>query len=249
MWETPKTPLDAGFRDLQTRPLVTVHFALTIDGKVSTVGHTPAQFTSARDKRRLLEVRSKNDAVLVARGTLEKDRMSLGLPDQALRQERLRCGASEEPLRVIVSGSGEISSGLPIFKNPGAPIVLYTTSKIADSKRTELEPKVAIHEAGQERIDLNYVVSHLFSHYHVRTVVCEGGPSLVRSLADVDLIDRMILTIAAKLFGGRLAPTMTGPPGDFLPANRRFRLVNNEISDNEFYLTYEHDACTPRTRL
>ncbi len=175
--------------------------------------------------------------------------MSLGLPDQALRQERSRCGASEEPLRVIVSGSGEISSDLPIFKNPGAPIVLYTTSKIADSKRTELESKVTIHEAGPERIDLNYVVSHLFSHYHVRTVVCEGGPSLVRSLAEVDLIDRLILTIAAKLFGGRLAPTMTGPPGDFLPTSRRFRLVNNEIGDNEFYLTYEHDACTPRTRL
>src|SRR5260370_14648677 len=182
MWETPKTARDNGFRDLQTRSLVTVHFALTIDGKVSTVGHTPAQFTSARDKRRLLEVRSKNDAVLVARGTLEKDRMSLGLPDQALRQERSRCGASEEPLRVIVSGSGEISSNLPIFKNPGSPIVLYTTSKIADSKRTELEPQGPIHDAAQERIDLNYAVSHLFSHYHVRTVAWEGGPSLVRSL-------------------------------------------------------------------
>jgi riboflavin biosynthesis pyrimidine reductase len=59
----------------------------------------------------------------------------------------------------------------------------------------------------------------------------------------------MILTIAAKLFGGRLAPTMTGPPGDFLPASRRFRLVNNEIGDNEFYLIYEHEACTQRTRL
>src|SRR5260221_464093 len=99
MWETPKTPLDTGLRDLQSRPLVTVHFALTIDGKVSTVGHTPAQFTSARDKQRLLEVRSKKDAILVARGTLEKNPMSLGLPDHALRQQQLPSGASEEPLR------------------------------------------------------------------------------------------------------------------------------------------------------
>src|SRR5260370_14068256 len=76
MWETPKTPLDTGLRDLQTRSLVTVHFALTIDGKVSTVGHTPAQFTSARDKRRLLEVRSKNDPILVPRAPFEKGRLS-----------------------------------------------------------------------------------------------------------------------------------------------------------------------------
>ena len=249
MWETPEALLDTGPRDLQSRPLVTVHFALTIDGKVSTIGHTPAQFTSAHDKRRLLEVRSRNDAILVARGTLEKDRMSLGLPDQDLRNERLRRGSSEEPLRVVISGSGEISSDLPIFKSRGAPIVLYTTSKIAAPRRADLETKAAIHEAGKDRLDLNYVLSHLFSRYRVHTLVCEGGPSLIRSLAYLDLIDRMILTIAAKLFGGRLAPTMTGLPGDFLPASRRFQLVNSEIGDNEFYLTYEHEACTQRTRL
>ena len=235
--------------DLPTRPLVTVHFAVTVDGKVSTAGRTPAQFTSSRDKRRLLEVRSQHDAILVAKGTLEKDRMSLGLPDQDLRDERLRRGASAEPLRVIISASGEISSDLPIFKSSGAPIVLYTTSRIAASKRIELESKVLIYEAGKDHVDLAYLLNHLFSHYQVRTLVCEGGPTLVRSLAEIDVIDRIILTIAAKLFGGSLAPTMTGSPGDFLPASRRFRLVNTEIGDNESYLTYEHETCTKRTRL
>jgi 5-amino-6-(5-phosphoribosylamino)uracil reductase/2,5-diamino-6-(ribosylamino)-4(3H)-pyrimidinone 5'-phosphate reductase len=186
---------------------------------------------------------------MVAKGTLQTDRMSLGLPDQMLRNERLRRGASEEPLRVVVSATGDIGLDLPIFQNPGAPIVLYTTTRIPTSKRTELEPKVAIYEAGKDQVDLLYVMSHLFSRYQVRTVVCEGGPTLVRSLAKVDLIDRIVLTIAAKLFGGRLAPTLTGLPGDFLSASRHFRLVNNEIGDNEFYLTYEHEACTRRTLL
>jgi riboflavin-specific deaminase-like protein len=245
----PRTPLDSGRQDSQIRPRITVHFAVTLDGKVSTPGHTPAQFTSARDKRRLLQVRSENDAVMVARGTLETDRMALGLPDQSLRNERLRHGKSEEPLRVIVSASGQISLDLPIFQNQGAPIVLYTTSKIPAPKRAELKHRVTIHEAGQEQVDLPYLMSHLFSHYQVRTVVCEGGPTLVKSLAEVDLIDRIILTVAAKLFGGRLAPSLTGLPGDFLPGSRHFRLVNYEIGDNEFYLTYEHEACTWRTRL
>ena len=83
----------------------------------------------------------------------------------------------------------------------------------------------------------------------MRTLVCEGGPTLVRSLAEIDVIDRIILTVAAKLFGGSLAPTLTGLPGDFLPASRRFQLVNTEIGDNEFYLIYEHETCTKRTRL
>jgi 2,5-diamino-6-(ribosylamino)-4(3H)-pyrimidinone 5'-phosphate reductase len=249
MSETPKTPLNSAAEDSQTRPRVTVHFAVTLDGKVSTPHHTPAQFTSANDKQRLLQVRSENDAVMVAKGTLQTDRMSLGLPDQALRNERSRRGVSEEPLRVIVSATGDIGLDLPIFQNPGAPIVLYTTSRISSSKRTELEAKLAIYEAGQDQVNLGYVMRHLFSCYQVHTVVCEGGPTLVRSLAQVDLIDRIVLTVAAKLFGGRLAPTLTGLPGDFLPATRHFQLVNNEIGDNEFYLTYEHEACTRRTLL
>src|SRR5215469_13808842 len=249
MPETPRTQLNCAPQDWQTRPRVTVHFAITLDSKVSTRNHTPAQFTSASDKNRLLQVRSENDAVMVAKGTLQTDRMSLGLPDQALRNQRSRRGASEEPLRVIVSASGDIGVDLPIFQNPGAPIVLYTTSRIPNSKRTELEAKVAIYEAGRDQVDLLYVMNHLFSHYQVRTVVCEGGPTLVRSLAEVNLIDRIVLTVAAKLFGGRLAPTLTGLPGDFLPASRHFQLVNTEIGDNEFYLTYEHEACTRRTLL
>lgn len=249
MQETPRTPLDARPVDLEPRPRVTVHFAVTLDGKVSTAGYTPARFTSANDKKRLLQVRSENDAAMVAKGTLETDRMSLGIPDRALRNERLRRGASEEPLRVIVSANGDIRLDLPIFQYPGAPIVLYTTSKIAGPKRAELEAKVAIYETGKEKVDLHYVMSHLFSRYQVRAVVCEGGPTLVRSLAEVDLIDRIALTVAAKLFGGKLAPTLTGLPGDFLPVSRQFKLVNNEIGDNEFYLTYEHEACTRRTLL
>jgi 2,5-diamino-6-(ribosylamino)-4(3H)-pyrimidinone 5'-phosphate reductase len=249
MPEIPRTPLNSAPRDLQTRPRVSVHFAVTLDGKVSTSNHTPAQFTSAEDKTRLLQVRSENDAVMVAKGTLQADRMSLGLPDPVLRNDRSRRGLSEEPLRVIISASGEIALDLPIFKKPGAPIVLYTTSRIPGSKRTDLGAKLAIYEAGKEHVDLNYVMRHLFSHYQVRTVVCEGGPTLVRSLAEGDLIDRIVLTVAAKLFGGRLAPTLTGLPGDFLPASRHFQLVNIEIGDNEFYLTYEHEVCTRRTRL
>jgi 2,5-diamino-6-(ribosylamino)-4(3H)-pyrimidinone 5'-phosphate reductase len=241
MPEIPRTPLNNNApQDLQTRPRVSVHFAVTLDGKVSTANHTPAQFTSAEDKRRLLQVRSENDAVMVAKGTLQADRMSLGLPDPVLRNDRSRRGVSEEPLRVIISASGEIAPDLPILQKPGAPIVLYTTSRIPSSKRTDLEAKVAIYEAGKEHVDLNYVMRHLFSHYQVRAVVCEGGPTLVRALAEIDLIDRIALTVAAKLFGGRLAPTLTALPGDFLPASRHFQLVNIEIGDNEFYLTYEH---------
>jgi riboflavin-specific deaminase-like protein len=225
------------------RSWVAAHFAVTADGKISTAAGTSAQFTSPADKVGLLRVRAEHDAVMVARGTLEKDRMVLGVREEALRAGRVRRGQSEEPLRVIISGSGSFSPELPIFRYPGGPIVLYTTVRMPIQERAALAGKLTIQVMGEQEVDLPKVLHHLRTAYQVRKLVCEGGPALVKSLAEHDLIDEIFLTIAAKLFGGSLALTMTGLPGKFLPASRRFRLTDVEKGENEIYLTYRKEAC------
>jgi riboflavin biosynthesis pyrimidine reductase len=75
----------------------------------------------------------------------------------------------------------------------------------------------------------------------VATVHCEGGGELARSLFDLDLVDTIHLTWAGHhLFGGRGAPTITGLPGDFLPASRHFRLDHFEPRPDlgECFLSY-----------
>jgi riboflavin-specific deaminase-like protein len=227
----------------EIRSWVAAHFAVTADGKVSTAAGTSAQFTSPADKVGLLRVRADHDAVMVARGTLEKDRMVLGVRDEALRAGRVRRGLSEEPLRVIISGSGSLSPELPIFRYPGGPIVLYTTVRMPVREQAALEGKLTIQVMGEQKVDLPKVLHHLRTAYQVRKLVCEGGPTLVKSLAENDLIDEIFLTVAAKLFGGSLALTMTGLPGKFLPASRRFRLTDVEKGENEIYLNYQKEAC------
>jgi riboflavin biosynthesis pyrimidine reductase len=96
---------------------------------------------------------------------------------------------------------------------------------------------------GEQEVDLPKVLHHLRTVYQVRKLVCEGGPTLIKSLAEHDLIDKIFLTVAAKLFGGSLALTMTGLPGKFLPASRRFSLTDVDKGENEIYLTYRKEAC------
>jgi 2,5-diamino-6-(ribosylamino)-4(3H)-pyrimidinone 5'-phosphate reductase len=220
------------------RPLVILHFAVTADGKVSTRKHTSARFTSARDKQRLLEVRALADAILVGRGTLETDRMSMDLPDQRLRERRIKEGKSECPLRVILSASGNISMSLSVFEKGDAPIVIYTTERMAPAQRRLLSEHAAVHVSGSDDLDLFWLLWHLYEHYQVRFLVCEGGPTLVKALAQADVIDEIYLTIAAKIFGGLAAPGLTGLPGEFLPASRQFQLIDFDRGENECYLRY-----------
>lgn len=220
------------------RPLVILHFAVTADGKVSTSKRTPARFTSARDKQRLLEVRALADAILVGRGTLETDRMSMDLPDQRLRERRIKEGKSECPLRVILSPSGNISISLSVFEKGNAPIVIYSTERMAPAQRRLLSEHAAVHLSGSNDLDLFWLLWHLYEHYQVRSLVCEGGPTLVKALAQADVIDEIYLTIAAKIFGGLAAPGLTGLPGEFLPASRQFQLIDIDRGENEYYLRY-----------
>jgi len=220
------------------RPLVILHFAVTADGKVSTSKRTSARFTSAHDKQRLLEVRALADAILVGRGTLETDRMSMDLPDQRLRERRIKEGKSECPLRVILSASGNISISLSVFEKGDAPIVIYTTERMAPAQRRLLSEHAAVHVSGSDDLDLFWLLWHLYEHYQVRFLVCEGGPTLVKALAQADVIDEIYLTIAAKIFGGLAAPGLTGLPGEFLPASRQFQLIDFDRGENECYLRY-----------
>jgi riboflavin-specific deaminase-like protein len=224
------------------RPSVILHFAVTADGKVATANYTPALFTSSRDKQRLLDVRALADAVLVGRGTLETDRMSMGLPDQQMRQQRKSEGKSEYPLRVIVTASGNISVALPVFQKGNAPIVIYSTEKMPPSHRLLLSQRADVHLSNSEELDISWALQHLYEHYRVRSLVCEGGPTLAGALAHADLIDEIYLTITAKVFGGSAAPTLTGLPGNFLPSSRPFQLIDADRNDNEYYLRYRRKS-------
>src|SRR5438105_6801395 len=107
------------------RPFITVNFALTWDGKITTRNLTSADFSSRQDKRRLLEIRATGDAVLVGKTTVERENIPLGLPHEALRAERVARGQAPYPMRVIVTNSGRIDPSLKLFQRDFSPILIY----------------------------------------------------------------------------------------------------------------------------
>lgn len=211
---------------------------MTADGKITTRDYSPVDFTSREDKMHLLRQRARADAVLVGHSTLQKDNVRLGLPKGALQDERIARGQAAAPLRVIVSNEGRIDPSLKIFKSEIAPILIFSTTRMPRRSQKVLREKATLHLSESPSLDLRWMLQQLRREYKVRSVACEGGAALFRSMLELDLVDQLNLTIAPYLFGGRDAPTLTGVSKDFLPATVRCTLIDMRVVGEECFLTY-----------
>jgi riboflavin biosynthesis pyrimidine reductase len=209
-----------------TRPWISTNLALSADGKISSSPPRPAGWTSRADHARLLELRGNADAILVGRGTLESDRMTMTVPGKAV-----------QPLRCVVSRNGEMDPGHPVFSKPGGGIHLLVTGEFTG---------VEISGVTMHRGTLAEFLETLGAEYEVARLHCEGGGQLIRELAELDAIDEFHVTLAGHtLFGGLDAVTATGIPADFLPRSLEFRLSHFEprVAEGECFLSYTRGRC------
>jgi len=220
------------------RPRVIANFARSADGKVSTRNFTPSGFTSKSDLRRLLEIRASGDAVMVGRHTLAADAMSMTLRDEDLRESRVAAGLAPEPLRVIISASGNLDPSWKVFTTAGSRRVVFSTHAMPASVQSALTPCADLHLAPSDHLDLGDVLHTLRQQYAVRTLICEGGPTLFRGLVDIGAIDELRVTMAPLVFGGAGAPTLTGVSTEFFPHPVQLTMQSMEVLGEECYLSY-----------
>ncbi len=220
----------------ERRPRVVANFAVTADGKTSTRNFTPSLFTSPADKVRLQEIRAVVDAVLAGRGTVAADTMSMGLSREALRRERVKRGEPPVPLRVLISNAGRLDAGWKVFQYQESTLVVLSTTRMPANVRSRIAPHCDLHLFDAPEVPLRTALALLRKDYGVRSLVCEGGGTLFRSLAVEDLIDELYLTVAPVIFGGKLAPTLTGALGDFLPEPLDFRITSVREENGECFL-------------
>jgi riboflavin-specific deaminase-like protein len=219
------------------RPFVVATFAMTVDGKVTTKNLSPVDFTSREDKLHLFRERASADAVLIGHTSLTRDNVRLGIPAE-LQETRIKRRLSRSPLRVIVSNEGRIDHRLNIFQSDASPIIIFSTKRMPRKYQRALEKKAILHLSNPNHVDLGDMLQTLRNKYKVRTLACEGGPTLFRALLEQGLIDQLNLTIAPYMFGGAKAPTLTGVSRKFLPASVHCSLSDMRTIGEECFLTY-----------
>jgi riboflavin-specific deaminase-like protein len=193
--------LRLGDRARAERPYLALNMVSTLDGKATIEWRTKG-LSSELDRRLFHQLRTQVDAVMVGAGTLRAERYGRIAKSEELRERRVSEGLAREPLAIIVSGRLNLPADLPLLQEPEQEVVIVTRSD------AELRGTAARIEYVRTGDDLPLLMGKLRDERGVRSILCEGGPTLNFHLLAAGLVDELFLTLGAKLSGGAAALTI-----------------------------------------
>ena len=215
------------------RPYLILNFAATLDGRAAIAGRS-GPIGSATDAEMLQRLRTRVDAVMVGAGTMRAERYGRMVSDPQFHAYRERIGLAHDPLGVIVSNRLELPWDAGLFTDGGGRVVIFTASA-EDPPETARPVTVVRHPDG---VELDRALAWLLEERGIRSVLCEGGPTLHGRLREQGLADELFLTIAPKIAGGEEPRILEGA----LPDVHQVELVWLLESDSELFTRYRGRA-------
>jgi riboflavin-specific deaminase-like protein len=198
--------LDLGSRAPEDRPYVAVNMVSTLDGRAATNGNTRG-LGGENDRELFHLLRASADALLVGAGTARIERYAAAVKNDELRAVRERHGLDREQPTVIVSARLVLPSDLPLLQDADSRVIVATA---ADHELEGVAADVRYERTGD---DLPLLLARLRSEHGIRSLLCEGGPTLLSYMLAAGLVDELFLSIAPKIAGGGDEPTIaSGPP-------------------------------------
>ena len=238
---------------LAKRPWVYVNFVASLDGRVSfnlprVVGGGAVSDFNANDQWLMGLLRARADAVMVGDNTLRAEPDHLWTPEYIYPQEsgfadlRRAEGRHKTPLQVIVTLSGEVPVDARIFQVSTPRVLIASTEAGVATAQALLAgcDHVEYLALGRDTVDLDLLLARLSARHAVRTLLCEGGPTLHGSLVGAGLVDEEFITLSPLMIGnsadGPARPGLLEGIG-FTPANApRLRLAGLLRSGDHLFL-------------
>ena len=190
-----------GDRARPERPYLALNMVSSLDGKATLDWRTKGLSTEL-DRQLFHHLRTQADAVMVGAGTLRIERYGRMAKSDELRDKREAEGLASDPLAVVVSARLDLPADLPLLNEPEQRVVIATGS---DAELPDLGPQVEYARVGD---DLPLLMARLREDHGIRSILCEGGPTLNSHLLAAGLVDELFLTLNPKLIGGAAALTI-----------------------------------------
>jgi len=189
-------------------PFVTAKFAMSLDGKIATRKGDSRWISGEESRGYLHTLRQTVGAVMVGVNTVIAD------DPQLTARGKDGWPLDRQPLRVIVDSEARTPPKARAFAEPGKTIV--ATTPAAPSSRTK-----KLEKAGGELLELPsrdglVDLGELFKELgrrEITSVLVEGGGTLLGSLFEQGLVDKVIAFIAPLIIGGQEAKLAIGGRG------------------------------------
>jgi riboflavin-specific deaminase-like protein len=240
--ERRSVSLDSAYADLGLveraeglrRPYVVANMVATVDGR-GTVGGRTKELSSEADRALFHNLREQVDAVLAGTGTIGLERYGPLIREESRRERRVRRGLAPAPLAVTASRSLELPVTVPLFQDPDSRIIVLSNreGKVAEAAAEVIVEPVPAPDG--RTIDFVAGLERLRERYGVRTLLHEGGPTLLGAMVESGLVDELFLARSPLLVGAPEASILEGPP---LPEPARVRLVSLLKADDHLFARY-----------
>jgi len=217
-------------------PYVLLSAAVSLDGYLDDTGPERLLLSGPADFDRVDEVRASVDAILVGAGTIRADNPRLLVNSPERRAARRAEGKPEYPLKVTVSGSGDLDPAAR-FWHTGGEKLLCTTDKGAERARA-LGLATDVVPLGPD-LDWRRLLTHLHDVRGVRRLMVEGGGQIHTQLLTQGLADELQLVLAPLFVGDPAAPRLFGPGGY---QAGRLRLLETRRIEDVVLMRYEPTA-------
>jgi riboflavin biosynthesis pyrimidine reductase len=171
-----------------TRRWIRASMVMSLDGSMVDVEGRSGGLSTPEDSARFLARRRAADVILVGAGTVRAE------------------GYRPQPRPMaVVSNSGFLPADSPLLewrRYDARRPTIYTTQAAVDSGRVDSHLEVVV--CGDSAVDLRRMVADFAERGWAR-IVCEGGPTLLRGLLEVHLLDEVCLSIV-PMFAGTMRP-------------------------------------------
>ena len=253
LWPDPANGVDAaesisglelGELARPERPYLVLNMVASADGKATVEGRT-RDLGNEADRVVFHNLRTQADAVMAGAGTVRIERYGRIIMSPALREKREREGLAPDPLAVVVSARLDLSTDIPLLADPESRVVILTSSDAelpgCAAQVEYLRPPAGAlvletDPGGAPRFRLGPLLDRLRAEYGVRSILCEGGPTLNGMLLEEGVADELFLCVAPLLTGGTDAPTIVEGRG--LPEPAGMELVWAYESESHLLLRY-----------
>lgn len=193
------------------RPDVLLKLAVSADDAIGRKGEGNVPVTGEAARRTVQALRSRFDAILVGRGTVEADD-----PDLTCRLPGLE---HRSPVRVILDSRNRLDHRRVFAAGPAATWVLGAAQDGEDGNVRRMQV-----QGGRGGIDLPAGLARLGAEGITRLLV-EGGAEVARSLLEADLVDEILLFRSPVVLGGDIVPALGGLPLATIEHSDTFRRV------------------------